>query len=187
MVPWVTCHLLPALTFLFGFHHCPSGPAENGLPGAGRPAHPGFCAADHSRGGGPALEGARGEARQSLQAADGCLRGPAPGQDRDSGQRGENRWVLVSMGPLGLQIPPEQILLEHLGGIKGIWVCWGNLGVFFSQECACSGWGCVGDGIACLLATQPGSALIFSPLCPITAGHVEASVRFPSHLEQPDG
>lgn len=34
---------------------------------------------------------------------------------------------------------------------------------------------------------QPDSALISSPLCPVTAGHVEAGIRLPSHLEQPDG
>lgn len=71
------------------FSRCPPGAAEDGLPGAGGAADPGLCAADHSRGGGPALAGAGREAGQGVQAADGRLRGPAPRQDGHGGQRGE--------------------------------------------------------------------------------------------------
>lgn len=53
-VPWAH----PDSVFLFS-RDGPAGLAEDGLPGAGCQADPGLRAADHSRGGGPALEGAR--------------------------------------------------------------------------------------------------------------------------------
>lgn len=69
------------------------------------------------------------------------------------------------MGLLRLQITPENVLLERLRGDKrGL----GVLGVLFPRKC-------IGDGMA-YRPVQPESALISSPFCPVTAGHVEASV-----------
>ena len=83
-------------TFFVTFYCCcyffvlfsPTGPAEAGLPGAGGSPHHGLCAADDCSGGGRPLEGAGGQTGQSLQAADGGVRGPSSRQERSGGQRG---------------------------------------------------------------------------------------------------
>ena len=70
--------LIPAPSF--------SGLTEDGLPGPGGQTHPRLRAPDHRGRGGAALAGAGREARQGVQAADGRVRVPPPGQERGGRQ-----------------------------------------------------------------------------------------------------